>query len=193
MAGMVCFFVRLTGCNLRCEYCDTARAYEPAEDVELDSIVQRCAASQAPMIEVTGGEPLLQQATAGLLGALCRLPSRIVLLETNGSQDISVVPDEAIVIMDVKCPGSGEAGSFDMANIRRLRPRDEVKFVLRDKADYDWAVEFMTEAGLVSVDNTILFSPISGVLDPSRLAEWLLEDRLSVRMQLQLHKVLGLK
>ena len=192
-AGLPCTFIRLTGCNLRCLYCDTTYSYEDGEDYTIDSLVDEAVRAGAAMVEVTGGEPLEQEETPALLKALLDNGFfKNVLLETNGSRDISVLDARAIVIMDIKTPGSGEAGSFDLKNLDLLKPSDEVKFVLTSREDYEWARSFIEEHDTL-LDREVLFSPAFGVLDPEALAGWILEDGLGgVRINLQLHKYLKL-
>lgn len=192
-AGMSCFFVRLSGCNLRCAYCDTQYAYKPGRETAIATIVSDCAASSARIVEITGGEPMLQPGFHELARALRDDSGKQVLVETNGSRDISVIPEGVIAVMDVKCPGSGECGATDLSNIKRLRPRDEVKFVLTDRADYEWAREFVSRHDLASRCGAILFGPAHGRLAPEQLARWLIADGLPVRLQIQLHKVLGFR
>lgn len=190
-AGLPCFFIRLAGCNLRCAYCDTERAYGPGRPVAVGELVSAAEASGAALVEVTGGEPLLQPAFPALARGLQALPGRTILVETNGSQDLTLIPAGVIAIMDIKCPGSGEAQRMDYRNLARLRPGDEVKFVLSDEADYRWAREMIQRHGLAKTCAAVLLSPAWGRLDPHQLAEWMITDRLPVRLQLPLHKVLG--
>lgn len=193
-AGWGCFFVRLAGCNLRCGYCDTPAAREAAGDpVSVAWIVAAAAESAVPLVEVTGGEPLCQPACRDLINALLALPNKRVLVETNGSLDISRIPAKAVAIVDIKCPGSGAGDSFNYDNLARLRPWDELKFVLSDRADYEWARDFVREHGLSSRGRAVHFGPVDGALSPSELGGWILADGLPVRLQLQLHKVMGLK
>lgn len=193
-AGLSCFFIRLAGCNLRCRYCDTTNAYEGGRDIAVEALVKEAALARTAIIEITGGEPLLQAAFPELATALRDgVEGRPVLVETNGSRDLSVVPDGVAAIVDVKSPGSGEGKSFDMANLARLRPSDEVKFVLTDRPDYEWARDFLNLHGLAARCRAVLFSPAWGALTAGDLGRWILEDRLPVRLQLQLHKVLGMK
>ncbi|HYA03748.1 MAG TPA: radical SAM protein [Syntrophobacteria bacterium] len=186
--GRPCVFVRLTGCNLRCSYCDTQYAYEEGEEFEADAIVKRVRAYRCPLVEVTGGEPLIQTETPILIRRL--LDERYeVLLETNGSQDISRVDDRCVRIVDIKCPSSGEAKNNDLGNLVRLTEKDEVKFVIGDRADYEYAKK--TLASMNSNANKVRavhFSPVLQNIHPRLLAEWILEDHLDVRLHLQLHK-----
>ncbi len=192
-SGLPCFFVRLAGCNLNCIYCDTPAATMEGEPMTIDAVVAACRASRAPLIEITGGEPLHQAGFEALAEAICAACDKTVLVETNGTCDISPIPDGAIAIVDVKTPGSGMAGTFDEANMARLRPCDEVKFVLCDRHDYEWAAECVRLHDLASRCAAVLFSPAWGQLDPSQLADWLQADGLLVRLQVQLHRVLNFK
>jgi 7-carboxy-7-deazaguanine synthase len=192
-AGSVCFFVRFAGCNLRCRYCDTTEAWTGGESVAVDDLVRMACASRAPVAEITGGEPLLQPAFRDLVRLLRERFTGTILVETNGSLDISAIPSGVVAIVDFKCPGSGETDANDWDNVGRLRPCDEVKFVLTCRADYDWAVAQVRKHGLEKRCCAVLFSTVPGSLDAADLAAWLCEDRLPVRLQVQLHKVLGLK
>jgi len=192
-AGLPCFFIRLAGCNLRCSYCDTVYAYGKGRDVKVSDLVRKCRASRTAIAEITGGEPLLHPAFRDLAAALRDKSGKKILVETNGSQDISSVPGEVITVMDVKCPGSGEGDSFNLKNIRRLRPYDEVKFVLRGRTDYVWARRFLEKHRLAGRCNAVLLSPVSGKMDPRKLAGWIVKDGLEVRLQVQLHKMLGIR
>jgi 7-carboxy-7-deazaguanine synthase len=185
-AGLPCTFVRLTGCNLRCTYCDTTYAYEEGEELSLDEITGRVRSAGVSVVEVTGGEPLLAEGAKELITGILDLGLR-VLVETNGSVSIRGVDPRAVLIMDVKTPGSGECGSTDLANMEILKPKDEVKFVLTDRKDYEWAREFVAAHGLTE-RCTVLFSPAFGLLKPQELSGWILMDRLDVRLNLQLHK-----
>jgi 7-carboxy-7-deazaguanine synthase len=191
-AGALCFFIRLAGCNLRCRYCDTTQAYEPGRDVEIAELVREAVTSTAAIIEITGGEPLIQAGFRELATELRDKTGKPVLVETNGSCDISLVPEGVITIMDIKCPGSGQNEAMNLANLKRLRRTDEVKFVLSDRNDYDWAKEFVLSHSLVSVCN-VLFSPVYGVLPADSLGKWIIRDGLKVRLQMQLHKIIGVK
>jgi len=192
-AGLPCFFIRLSGCNLRCTYCDTKQAYAPGKDMSIPDLVADCSASSAVIVEVTGGEPLLQPGFRDLATELRENAGKQVLVETNGSQDISVIPDGVIAIMDVKCPGSGENEAMDLENIGRLRPKDEVKFVIGGRDDYDWAKHFVKQYNLTSVCRYVFFSPVFGLLSAKELGEWIVRDGLPVRLQVQLHKILGME
>ncbi len=187
-AGLPCVFVRLTGCALRCAWCDSEFTFAGGEWMEVGAVLAAVRALDEPLVEFTGGEPLLQGEVHPAITALCD-EGRTVLVETGGDQDISALDPRAIAIMDVKCPGSGMSGRMDWANLDRLRPRDELKFVLADRADYEWARDLVRGRGLAA-GRAVLFSCVFGRLDPALLAGWILEDRLGVRLQLQLHKLL---
>lgn len=187
-AGEPCVFVRLTGCNLRCVWCDTAYAFHEGTSMSLEDVVARVATYGCGLVEITGGEPLLQPEAVPLMRALLDAGYR-VMIETGGSLPIDDVPEGVARIVDVKCPGSGEAARNRWENLRVLRPGDEVKFVLADRADYDWARERVRERALTAVC-PVLFSPVHGQLSARSLAEWVLADRLQVRVQLPLHKIL---
>jgi 7-carboxy-7-deazaguanine synthase len=185
-AGRPCVFVRTTGCHLRCDWCDTAHAFYEGEEMALDAILEQVRAYGCPLVELTGGEPLLQRETPLLVTRLLD-EGYTVLVETSGSLDIRLLDPRAIVIMDVKCPGSGMTRAMRWENLDALKPTDEVKFVIKDRADYDWAVSIMARHHL-DRRCPVLFSPVFGELDPQHLAGWLLADRLPVRLQLQQHK-----
>lgn len=193
-AGMPCFFVRLAGCNLNCAWCDTAYAREAGSgrSRSVAELAEAFRESGLPAVEITGGEPLIQPETPALAAALLEAGARLVLVETNGSRDIGVLPRGATAVMDVKGPGSGSFGSFDPVNLERLRLEDEVKFVIGDRADYEWAVDFMKRHALAGRCRAVLFSPVSDLLAPRTLADWMMRDRLPARLQVQLHKLLGL-
>jgi len=186
--GLPTVFVRLTGCTLRCGYCDTEYAFHGGASQTLDEILQEVAKYQAKYVCVTGGEPLAQKGCHDLLKALCDL-GYSVSLETSGAMDISHVDPRVSIIMDIKTPGSGEEGKNLWANIPHLKAKDEVKFVLADRADYDWAKQVLAKYALTE-KSPVLFSPVYKTLPPADLAQWVLEDHLPVRMQLQLHKIL---
>ena len=187
-AGYPCTFVRLAGCNLDCAYCDTRYAREGGTPVPLDEVLRAVAREGLGTVEVTGGEPLVQPGTPALLEALLE-EGRRVLLETNGSLPLDPVPPGVHVIMDLKAPGSGMAHRNRWENLAALRPTDEVKIVCRDRADYEWAAEVIRTRRLVGRVKVSL-SPVWGRLDPAALAGWILHDRLDVRLQVQLHRVL---
>lgn len=186
--GLPCVFIRLTGCNLRCSYCDTAYAWTGGSDWTLERIVEKARSFRCPLVEITGGEPLTQEETPGLAGRLLDT-GHAVLVETNGTLDIGRLPAAAVRIMDVKCPSSGESAKTDWRNLDRLGPEDEVKFVISDSADYVWAKEVMRGNGLESRVR-VLLSPAQGRMDRALLAEWVLGDRLNVRLQVPLHKII---
>ena len=186
--GLPTVFVRLTGCPLRCGYCDTTYAFKGGEWQSIDQVLARVAAMQTRHVTVTGGEPLAQEGTPALLAALCDAGHR-VSLETSGAQDICALDPRVIRVMDLKTPGSGEQAKNRLQNIDCLRPEDQVKFVVCDEADYLWARE-MIEQYQLSGRCEVLLSPVHGRQDPTELAEWLLRDGLEARFQLQLHKLL---
>ena len=189
-AGRPCVFVRLTGCNLRCTYCDTRYAYEEGNAMTVEEIIDRVAAYPCRLVEVTGGEPLLQKETPALIRALLDRGFE-VLLETNGSRDISAVDPRCVRIVDIKCPSSGEEGKNDFENFTCLTPQDEIKFVIQNQVDYHYAVEVLAEYKKTRAKCLPpLFSPVFGQMDPAVLAQWILADGLPVRLQLQLHKVI---
>jgi 7-carboxy-7-deazaguanine synthase len=185
-AGLACAFVRLTGCPLRCRWCDTAYAYEQGRETPLAEVVARVQALGSGLVEVTGGEPLAQAATPALVRALLEA-GRTVLVETSGALDIGALDRRARVIMDVKCPSSGMGGRMHWPNLGKLRPHDEVKFVLADRADYEYARAVVTERGLAGRAG-LLLSPVMGMIEPRQVVEWMLADRLPARFQLQMHK-----
>lgn len=187
-AGQPCVFVRLTYCNLRCTYCDTAYAFFEGEPRSIDEIMAEVNAYGCRLVEVTGGEPLIQQETVGLLDRLLAEDYE-VLLETSGAWPVENVPDGVRIIMDLKTPGSGMAGKNRWENLSHLDPDDEIKFVLTDRADYEWARGIVIERGLAQ-GHAVHFSPAWGEIDPRELSEWILADRLPVRLQLQLHKLI---
>jgi 7-carboxy-7-deazaguanine synthase len=186
-AGLPCVFVRLTGCDLRCSWCDTAYAFLEGRRREVDDVLSDVASYGCRLVEVTGGEPLLQPDVYPLLQGLIDA-GHAVLLETGGQVSMARVPPGVVRIMDVKCPGSGEAGRMHWENLALLGSRDEVKFVIGDRPDYDYAKMVVAREGLSSRVRTILFSPVHGQLPAADLAAWVLADRLAVRLQLQVHK-----
>ena len=186
--GLPTVFVRLTGCPLRCGYCDTEYAFHGGSTQTLEQILREVAQYQAQYVCVTGGEPLAQKACNDVLKALCDA-GYSVSLETSGAMDISQVDERVSVIMDIKTPGSGEESKNLWTNIPYLKAKDEVKFVLADRTDYDWAKQILEKYQLTE-KSPVLFSPVYKTLPPADLAKWVLEDHLPVRMQLQLHKIL---
>jgi 7-carboxy-7-deazaguanine synthase len=185
--GEPCVFVRLTACDLRCTWCDTPYAFHEGQRMSVDDVVRAVGEYRCPTVEITGGEPLLQPDVYPLMTRLVDEGLR-VLLETGGHRSLEGVPAGVTTIMDVKCPGSGEADRNDWQNLDRLRPHDQVKFVIRDRIDYEFARDVVRREGLGARVAAVLFSPVHGVLEPRALAEWVLEDRLPVRLQLQAHK-----
>jgi len=188
-AGYPCLFFRLSGCNLRCSYCDAKYTYEePATPTAFSALLTEAARYPNALIEITGGEPLLQEGVYPLLEVLLAR-GRTVLLETNGSLSIARVPKEVVKIIDLKCPDSGMAEKMDLANLDLLGPNDEIKFVMSSRGDYDWAVAMMGKHRLAEKAKVIL-SPVIGRLAPALLAQWLMADALPARLQLQLHTLL---
>ena len=184
---MPCVFIRSTGCNLRCGWCDTAYAYEDGTWMSIDEILRRVDELDCKLVEITGGEPLLQAATPALARKLLEA-GHTVLVETNGSLPIEVLPEGAIRIMDLKCPGSGECSRNRYENIGQLEPQDEVKFVLADRKDYEWAREQIAAHRLDAKVNAVLLSAAYGKLEPASVVGWMLADKLPARFQLQLQK-----
>lgn len=185
-AGQPCVFIRLTGCPLRCTWCDTDYAFYGGKDCSIDDILATVQTYGCPLVEVTGGEPLAQPESLLLMARLCDA-GYTVLLETSGSIDITPVDPRVHVILDVKCPESGMTDRMHWPNLAALTAKDEAKFVLASRADYDWAREILARHDLAS-RCPVLFSPVFGSLDLRPLAEWILADRLPVRFQLQMHK-----
>jgi 7-carboxy-7-deazaguanine synthase len=184
-AGRPCVFVRLTGCNLRCTWCDSDYTFTGGETLTLDDVITRVKSYGCPLVEITGGEPLAQPEAFELITRLCD-DGFEVLIETSGSIDITPVDRRAVLIIDIKCPGSGEAGKNRWSNLEKLKPNDEIKFVIADRNDYEWAKQVIAEHRLDRW--TILISPVWGTMDMRALAEWMLADRLPARFQTQLHK-----
>ena len=185
-AGRPCVFVRLTGCPLRCTWCDTAYAFYGGRDLTIDDIVDQVRAFACDLVEVTGGEPLSQPASLPLLSRLCDEGFE-VLVETSGAIDTAGVDRRVHVILDVKCPGSGMTDRMYWPNLDRLAPHDEVKFVIKDRSDYEWARDVLHRYDLPA-RCTVLMSPVFGDVEVRHLAEWILADKLPVRFQLQMHK-----
>ncbi len=186
-AGRRCVFVRLTACDLRCSWCDTPYAFHEGRKMSLDDILAEVERHDCDIVELTGGEPLLQKEVYPLMQHLLDR-GQTVLIETGGHVSLEQVPPAVHTIMDVKCPGSGEAHTTDWENLDRLDANDEVKFVIKDRADYDYACDVLRRHALHDKVAAVLFSPVHGVLDPKTLSEWVLADRLPVRVQLQVHK-----
>ncbi len=186
-AGRPCVFVRLTACDLRCSWCDTPYAFHEGRKMSLDEVIAAVEDYRCSLVELTGGEPLLQKDVYPLMARLLE-SGKTVLVETGGHVSLANVPLSVHKIMDVKCPGSGEAHRMDWSNLDRLSPIDEVKFVIRDRADYEYARDVASKHELNRKVGAVLFSPVHGVLDPRVLSEWVLSDRLPVRVQLQVHK-----
>jgi 7-carboxy-7-deazaguanine synthase len=186
-AGRPCVFVRLTACDLRCSWCDTAYAFHEGAKQSVDDVLAEVDRFDCSLVEVTGGEPLLQEDVYPLFDGLLDRGKQ-VLLETGGHRSTERVPAQVVTILDVKCPGSGETHRMDWANLERLRPHDEVKFVIKDRADYDFAKEVTQRFDLTARAAAVHFSPVHDVMDLRQLSEWVLRDHLGVRVQVQLHK-----
>lgn len=185
--GLPCVFVRLTYCDLRCAWCDTEYAFYEGVDMTIKEIIEKIESYNCKLVEITGGEPLLQENSIDLMKQLCD-ENFTVLLETGGHRDISKVDSRVHIIMDIKCPGSKMSHKNRWENIELLSKKDEVKFVIKDKNDYEWAKEIINKFDLTKKVGEILFSPVFGEIEPAKIAEWILEDKLSVRLQIQLHK-----
>jgi 7-carboxy-7-deazaguanine synthase len=186
-AGSPCVFVRLTGCNLRCTWCDTEYAFYEGRQMEIGEVAAKVDSFGCGLVEITGGEPLLQQGVHPLIGTLLAR-GHAVMIETSGERDISRLDPRVVRIVDLKCPGSGEAERNRWSNLEHLTLRDELKFVVSDRRDYEWACEVIRTHRLSERVHAVLLSPVFGKLEPSDLAAWILADRLAVRMQLQMHK-----
>ncbi len=186
-AGLPCTFVRTTGCNLRCSWCDTPQAFHGGTRMARADVLARALSHATPLVELTGGEPLLQPGVFPLMAELCDA-GRTVLVETSGEADVSAVDPRVHKIMDLKCPGSGESHRNRWSNLLHIRPRDEIKFVLADRTDYEWMREAIRERDLSALTPNVLASTVFGKLAPKELVAWVLEDALTVRVQLQMHK-----
>ncbi len=186
--GLPCTFIRMTGCNLRCKYCDTPYALEGGEELDLDQIMDKVRESGISLVELTGGEPLLQEECYLLINLLLE-EGYTVLLETNGSLTLKKLDSRVMKIVDIKCPGSGMSEKMDFSNVNYLTGKDEVKFVISDKGDFDWAKGIIDTYGLIEKCK-VLISPVLSRLEAKDVAGWILEERLPVRLQLQLHKVI---
>lgn len=188
-AGQPCVFVRLTACDLRCSWCDTEYAFYEGRKMTVDEVVKAVEGYGCGLVEITGGEPLLQDDVYPLMDRLLA-DGLAVMLETGGHRSVARVPDGVLKVVDVKCPGSGESEKNDWSNLDRLSADDEVKFVVKDRADYDFAKAVIDRHALAGRTAALLMSPVHGVLEPKLLAEWMLADRLPARLQLQIHKLI---
>jgi len=186
-AGEPCVFVRLTACDLRCRWCDTPYAFTGGQKMSVDDVVAEVEKFRCPLVELTGGEPLLQKDVYPLIDALLARGHK-VLVETGGHISIDDLPDDVVAIVDVKCPGSGESARMHWPNLDAISKIDEVKFVIADRADYDYAKDVVSRYRLNDRAGAVLFSPVHGELAPSDLARWILDDHLPVRLQIQAHK-----
>ena len=186
-AGQPCVFVRLTACDLRCSWCDTPYAFDEGRKMSIDEVVASVEQHGCPLVEITGGEPLLQEDVYALMSKLVAA-GKTVMLETGGHRSIARVPQAVLKIVDIKCPGSGEADKNDWTNLDALAPNDEVKFVIKDRRDYEFARDVIARHDLATRTGAVLMSPVHGVLEPRALSEWMLADRLPARLQVQLHK-----
>ena len=186
--GRPCVFVRLTACNLRCRWCDTAYAFYEGETLTVEQVLEQVRAYKCPLVEITGGEPLLQEEVYPLIGQLL-FEGYEVLIETGGSLDMGRLDPRVVKIVDLKAPGSGMERQNNLDNLHYLDRKDQIKFVVADRRDYEWARQMMAEHALAEKAQ-VLFSPVFGELHPRELAEWILADRLPVRLQIQLHKYL---
>jgi 7-carboxy-7-deazaguanine synthase len=186
-AGRPCVFVRLTACDLRCTWCDTPYAFYEGTKRSIEDVIAEVERYDCPLVEITGGEPLLQDDVYPLMERLMA-GGRTVMLETGGHRPIARVPRDVVKIVDVKCPGSGESDKNEWRNLDALAPHDEVKFVVNDRNDYEYAREIVRRYDLPSRCAAVLMSPVHGVLDPRELSEWMLADHLPARLQVQLHK-----
>ena len=186
--GLPCIFIRLTGCNLRCSWCDTAYAFHEGKNMSIDEILQKVANFGIHLVEITGGEPLMQDNVYTLMRRLIKKGYK-VMLETGGSISLERVPKEVIKIMDLKCPGSGEQEKNNLDNLKLLVPHDEVKFVILDKKDYEWSRDIIKRYK-INETARILISPVFDKLELKEIVKWILKDRLPVRLQTQLHKII---
>ena len=186
--GLPCIFIRLTGCNLRCSWCDTAYAFHEGKNMSIDEILQKVESFGIHLVEITGGEPLMQDNVYTLMRRLIEKGYK-VMLETGGSISLERVPKDVIKIMDLKCPGSGEQEKNNLDNLKLLTPHDEVKFVILDRKDYEWSRDII-EKFKINETAHILLSPVFDKLELKEMVKWILEDRLPVRLQTQLHKII---
>ena len=188
-SGLPCIFIRTSGCNLKCLYCDTRFAYEEGYEIKAQEILEKIKNYNCNLIEITGGEPLLQEEVYGFIEKALKM-KYLILFETNGSLPVNRLPKEVIKILDIKCPGSGQSEMMDLNNLNYLNRNDQVKFVIMDENDYNWVKKIIEENNLTNITENILFSSVYGILDPKKLAEWILKDNLNVRLQLQIHKII---
>jgi 7-carboxy-7-deazaguanine synthase len=186
-AGRPCVFVRLAACDLRCAWCDTAYAFTGGAKMTVEAVIDRVRAFDCDLVEITGGEPLLQPDVVPLMDGLIAR-GLTVMLETGGHRPLDAVPDPVIAIVDVKCPGSGEAARMHWPNLDQLSPHDEVKFVIADRRDFDYARDVVIQHRLHERTAAVLFSPVHGALPPAELAAWILDERVPARLHLQTHK-----
>ncbi len=188
-SGLPCIFIRTSGCNLRCSYCDTRFAYEEGYEMKTSKILEKIKKFDCNLIEITGGEPLLQKEVYDFIEKALEANYKI-LIETNGSILTDRLPQQVIKILDIKCPGSGQSEMMDFNNLSYLKRDDQVKFVITDEGDYNWAKNVISKNNLTSITENILFSSVYGILDSKKLAEWILKDNLDVRLQVQIHKII---
>ncbi len=188
-AGIPCIFIRLTGCNLRCMFCDTVYAYHEGEDLSIQQIIDKISCYTCSLVEITGGEPLIQDKTSDLIDTL-QSNGYEVLLETNGSMDIGKINRKCIKIVDIKCPSSRESKNNKFENIKLLTQKDQIKFVISSKEDYLYAKKIISEHDIKIPGSNILFSPAAEKVTPAELCEWIKNDNLNVRLNLQLHKII---
>lgn len=189
-AGLPCIFIRLSGCNLRCAYCDTTYAYSKGALMSIETLINEVKSYDCDLVEITGGEPLIQEGTPKLINELLD-KEYTVLLETNGSQDISRTDSRCVRIVDIKCPSSGESEKNYFENLNKLSPHDQVKFVIGDRSDYDYAKYIIeNKIKVLPQVGNILFSTVYDQVEYRKLAEWILEDHLRVRLQIQSHKII---
>ncbi len=185
-SGLPCAFIRLTGCHLRCTWCDTAYAFYDGEEMSIDQVIDRVQKLGVQLVELTGGEPLLQEDVIVLVKRLIDLNFQ-VLIETSGAVSLEGLDTRSIKVVDIKCPGSGMLDKMMWENLEYLSVRDEVKFVILDRQDFDWACQMVRQHDLLK-KCSVLFSPVFGKLDPQQLTQWILKTQLPVRLQLQIHK-----
>ena len=189
-AGLPCIFVRLTACNLRCTWCDTEYSFYGGTKMTLDEVLERVRSFGGKLVEITGGEPLLQEEVYPLMDGLLGEGYK-VMLETSGERPIERVPSQVIKIVDVKCPDSGEPDTFAMKNLEHLAPHDQIKFVIASRRDYEFARDFTREHNLAARTAAVLFSPVHGQIDLQQMAQWIIDDGLEqVRFGYQLHKII---